>query len=659
MERLEPGPSYPQGLAVRRANELESQEHYRAIELKVGLELHQQLDSSRKLFCHCAPVVREDEPDGRFIRRLRPTTSEMGQVDPAALFEFQKQKSFYYEYYDDTTCLVEADEEPPHDLNPEAIDICLTIAAILKSTPVHEIHAMRKIVIDGSNTAGFQRTAIVANGGSIQVGGKTVGIQMIGLEEDAARKIADDDEKNARIYRLDRLGIPLVEIATAPDISSPKEAQEVAQAIGLLLRSTGRVKRGLGTIRQDVNISIEGGRVVEIKGFQQLDLISRLVELEVQRQEGLTGIRDVLLQRGVTPNMFQQTPQDITVLLANSGSKLIRGALESGGVVLGVKLPGFAGLVGQELQPGRRLGTELSDYAKFWGGVGGIFHTDELPKYGITSSDVAKMRESLNADDMDAVVIVAASKRNCEDALHAVLDRARAALEGVISETRTPLPDASSKYARPRPGAQRMYPETDVRPVKVTVAHLKTIARNMPETLESKEERFVKEYSLSREMASQVTRSLNLDLFEKIVKVSSVAPKLVATTLENTMVRLQRDGVAVDSLDERHLLSVFQAVSEGKLTPEGIPTLLTGLASNPNREVEELLAATRTGTMSHDEAQSIIHRIVDDRRDFIREHGEDSISGLMGIAMKEIRGRLDGKAVKELLSAEVKQVLKE
>lgn len=583
----------------------------------------------------------------------------MGEIDPAALFEFQKQKSFYYEYYDTTTCLVEADEEPPHDLNPEAIDICLTMASLLKSVPVHEVHTMRKIVIDGSNTTGFQRTAVVANGGGIIVGEKTIGIQTICLEEDAARKIADDDKANTTVYRLDRLGVPLIEIATAPDIGSPREAQEVALAIGMLLRSTSRVKRGLGSIRQDVNVSIKGGKVIEIKGFQQLDMLSALVQYEVQRQEGLVRIQETLHQRDITSDRFEQTPKDISKLFVNTESKVIKSALASGGVVLGVVLPGFAGLVGEELQPERRFGTELSDYAKFWGGVGGIFHTDELPNYGITSSDVAKLRESLNADNVDAVVIVAASKKNCIDALKAVIERARAALDGVIPETRMPLPAGTSKYARPRPGAQRMYPETDVRPVKIAVSHLKTIAHNMPETLESKEQRFVREYSLSGEMASQMVRSTNLDLFEKIVKGSSVSPKLVATTLENTMVSLQRDGVAVDGLDEGHLQSVFQAVSEGKIAPEGIPALLTELASNTKLSLEELLATSRMGTMSQKEARSTIQRIVNERRDFVREQGEDSISGLMGIAMKEIRGRLDGKIVKELLSVEVKRVLRE
>ena len=643
--------------AARRSVEMGSSDRYKAIGLKVGLELHQQVDSTRKLFCHCPPVVREDEPRGRFMRRLRPAQSEMGAVDPAALFEFQKQKRFYYEYYNDTTCLVEADEEPPHDLNAEAVDVCLTMANLLKSTPVHEIHPMRKIVIDGSNTTGFQRTCVVASGGLIVVGNKPIGIQTICLEEDAARKTADDEAANTRTYRLDRLGIPLIEIATAPDIRSPEEARDAALAIGLLLRSTGRVKRGLGTIRQDVNVSIRGGNVIEIKGLQQLDLLEKTVEFEVLRQEGLLKIRDVLLERRITHDEFDRTPRDVSDVFVDTESKVIRKVLNSVGAVFAVLLPGFAGLVGLELQPERRFGTELSDYAKFWGGVGGIFHTDELPQYGITASEVIRLRASMSAGDNDAVVIVAAPDKNCMDALQAVLGRARAALDGVTAETRAPLPNGTSKYARPRPGAERMYPETDVRPVKVTSSHLKRIAKEMPETLEEKEKRFVEEYSLSNEMASQMARSLNLDLFEALVKDTAVSPTLLAATLENTVVSLQRDGVQVERLEERHLRSVFQAVSRNAMTPEGIPAALREFAQNPNRDLQEVLAVTHLGAISHDDVELLVRKIFNARVEYIHEHGEESISGLMGIVMKEVRGRADGKTVKELLLAEVRRIL--
>ncbi|MFX1604864.1 MAG: Glu-tRNA(Gln) amidotransferase subunit GatE [Promethearchaeota archaeon] len=637
--------------------ELTEDDRYRKLGLMVGLELHQQLNTERKLFCHCPTITRDEEPDGKFVRRLRPTQSEMGEIDPAALFEFQRKKRFCYEYYNDITCLVEADEEPPHDLCEEAIDICLTMANFLKSRPVDEIHPMRKIVIDGSNTTGFQRTTIIANGGEVAVGGKIIGIQTICLEEDAARKIADDDKNNMRIYRLDRLGIPLIEVATDPDIQTPEEAQEVALAIGLILRSTGRVKRGLGTIRQDVNVSIKDGAIIEIKGFQQLDMLSTLVKFEAQRQEKLLEIRDILKNRKISPTNLKPKYVDITGIFDKSESKVIKKTLQSGGVVYATKLPGFANLLGVEVQPNRRLGTELSDYAKFWGGVGGIFHTDELPKYGITDTDVSKLRQMVDARDHDAVILVASSKEQCKDALEAVVDRAREAVKGVPAETRTPLPDATSKYARPRPGSSRMYPETDVRPVKITKSRLKTIKKNMPETIENREKRFIKDYKLSQDLAYQITRSQNLDLFEQIVKETKVSPTMVAATLENTVVSLHRDQVPTENLDDNHFLELFKSIAKKAISSEAIPTILTFFANQPKSSIEMAIESTGLGMVTSDEVEETIKKIVSEREDFILEQREGSIGGLMGIAMKELRGKANGKMVKDLLIKEVQKLL--
>ncbi|MGY5876198.1 MAG: Glu-tRNA(Gln) amidotransferase subunit GatE [Candidatus Thorarchaeota archaeon] len=636
-------------------------DHYSQIGLMVGLELHQQLNTSRKLYCHCPPTIREDNPDGSFVRRLRPTKSEMGEVDPAALFEFQRKRRFCYEYYNDSTCLVETDEEPPHDLCEESIDIALTMARFLESNSVDEIHPMRKIVIDGSNTTGFQRTAVIATGGETEVGTKTIGIQTICLEEDAARKIADDDKNNMKIYRLDRLGIPLVEIATAPDIRSPEEAEEVALALGLLLRSTGKVKRGQGTIRQDVNVSIKGGAIMEIKGLQQLDMLAATVEYEALRQEKLLEILDTLVERSISVELLEKKCKilNVTDIFSNSDSKVVKRALNSGGTVYGVRLPGFAGLVGMEIQPDRRFGTELSDYAKFWGDVGGIFHTDELPSYGIAEDDVSRLREFVGAEDMDAVILVAAPKQNCMDALEAVVKRAQEAVKGVPAETRTPLPNGCSKYARPRPGAQRMYPETDVRPVKITEKRLRRIKKEMPETLESKEKRFVEEYGLSTELSSQIVRSLNLDLFEQLVKKIEVSPTLIAVTLENTLVSLHRDGVPTENIKDTHFIGILEAVSGGFLSSDGIPEILTYVAKSPDSTVDEAIEKTGLGMVDTGDIEQIIRGIVEGRIDFVREQGERAVGGLMGVAMKELRGKADGKTVKELLAAEVKRVLSE
>jgi len=149
---------------------------------------------------------------------------------------------------------------------------------------VDEVEIMRKMVIDGSNTSGFQRTAYIGSQGCIDTSHGPVGIDILCLEEEAARIV--EDRGDSLIYSLDRLGIPLVEIGTAPDIVSPAHAREVAKTLGMILRSTGRVQRGLGTIRQDVNVSIKGGARVEVKGVQDLNLIDKIVEMEVLRRSG-------------------------------------------------------------------------------------------------------------------------------------------------------------------------------------------------------------------------------------------------------------------------------------------------------------------------------------------------------------------------------------
>lgn len=256
---------------------------YKKIGLKSGIEIHQQLDT-HKLFCECPSILRQDEPDVVVKRHLYAPAGETGKIDIAAAYEQSKKKMYVYEAYSDTTCLLELDEEPPHQINPEALKIALQIALLLNAKPLAVTQVMRKTVVDGSNTSGFQRTMLIATDGFVEVNDKKIGIASICLEEDAARIIKQGENEN--VFRLDRLGIPLVEIATAPDIASPEEAKAVALKIGEILRSC-KVKRGIGTIRQDVNMSISGGARVEIKGVQEPALIAKTIETEIERQLAL------------------------------------------------------------------------------------------------------------------------------------------------------------------------------------------------------------------------------------------------------------------------------------------------------------------------------------------------------------------------------------
>lgn len=621
---------------------------YKAHGLKAGLEIHQQLDTEEKLFCGCPTILRDTkESNLGFFRYLRAAQSEIGEVDRAALEELKLAKKFIYKAYD-TTCLVENDEEPPRELNQEALDYALMIARMLNMNIVDELYTMRKIVIDGSNTSGFQRTALVATSGYLDSKNGRVGVDVLCLEEDAAQKV--EDKGDSVVYSLDRLGIPLVEIGTAPDIISPLHAREVAEQIGMLLRSTGKVKRGLGTIRQDVNISIKEGARVEIKGVQALELIETIVEREVTRQVNLLEIKKELnkINAGVSENIV-----DVTNVFANTPSKVISKALK-GGAVYAVNLKGFAGLVGKETQPGRRFGTELSDRAKK-AGVGGVFHTDELPNYGITKEEVNELRKAAGAQEIDCVVLVADAKEKAKAALESVITRAREALIGVPEETRRALPDGNSAYMRPLPGAARMYPETDVTPVVITEERIEKI--KLPELIEERKARYTKQYNLNEELAGQISRSANFVLFEKIMQeVKEANATVVVRTLETVLYELEKEGVPVKNIKEEHLMQLFRLHSEGRVPNEAIGRVLKAIAENPEIPVDKAAQALGIGVEAKD-LEVAIDKLVEERMDYIREKGLNSVQPLMGVVMKEFRGKVSGQEVSRLLKEKISRKL--
>jgi glutamyl-tRNA(Gln) amidotransferase subunit E len=629
---------------------------YSSIGLKVGIEIHRQLDTRKKLFCDCPTTMSDADPSVRFLRRLRPTQSELGQVDPAALFEFQKGRAIIYESDDRTSCLVEMDEEPPKDLNPEAVEIALAASALTNAEPVDEIHVMRKIVIDGSNTTGFQRTCVVAMDGWVTVDEKKIPIQQISLEEDAARKTS---ESGLTVnYRIDRLGIPLIEISTGPVITSPEETERVAKAIGDILRDTGRVKRGLGTVRQDLNVSIRDGALIEIKGVQELDLISKVISYEVSRQLELLLIRGQLVSRGSKEAHIGNEFVDVSTLFSNTKSKLILEALGSGGVALAVKVPGFGGLLGRELAPGLRLGTEMASRASFWGRVGGIFHTDELPAYGISEDEVLSMKRTLGCGELDAVVMVADHKDKAVDALTAVVERAREALLGVPTETRTAVADGTTRYMRPRPGASRMYPETDVPPVGISQQQLAQIRAGLPPPREVVMQQLLTKYHLNSKLASQLIESDYLDVFKHVCSEQGIAPSFVATVLTENLKSLGREGVPVSELTPKHLESVFSAVRAGTVAKEAAPSILAWLSKNSSRTVKDAIQELGMRMLSEHELLRIIDKIIEFNGDLIKEKGEGAYGKIMGLVMSEVRGSADPGEVTRLIRTRIGETMR-
>ncbi|MFB6186822.1 MAG: Glu-tRNA(Gln) amidotransferase subunit GatE [Halobacteriaceae archaeon] len=616
---------------------------YEDLGLVAGLEIHQQLDTETKLFCECPTVLREpEESTRRFTRYLHPTKSELGEIDRAALEESKVEREFEYLAYD-TTCLVEEDDEPPRRLDEEALEVTLEIAQLLDMTVVDQAQVMRKVVIDGSNTAGFQRSTLIATDGVIETDEGSITIEDLMLEEESAQRVAET--ATGVRYSLDRLGIPLVEIGTGPDIESPEQARQAAETIGMMLRSTGKVKRGLGTIRQDVNISIEDGARIEIKGVQSLEDIDDLIELEVQRQVRLLDISNELQDRDASVGEIV----DVTTVFEGTESSIIQSALNDDGQVLALPLYGFDGLLGQELQPDHRLGTELSNHA-IHRGAGGIFHTDELPGYGISEDEIAAIYDEIeHTTDEDAIAIVADSPEVASQAMEAVQERAKAAIHGVPEETRDAKPDGTTEYLRPLPGAARMYPETDVPPVEPDTSEVET-----PPLLTERADRYAKDLGLDENLAEQVAFSERMPLFEEAIDLG-VKPTLAARTIENTYTELRRENVPVEQLDDEDFLTVFQLLAEEQLTQEGVPDVLEGLAENPNKSAQEIMEEKGLSKVTEEDVQQVVRTVVKENKEQVEEEGMAAFSALMGECMEKLRGKASGDTVSSLLREEIQQ----
>ncbi|MBR9691356.1 Glu-tRNA(Gln) amidotransferase subunit GatE [Candidatus Woesearchaeota archaeon] len=467
---------------------------YHKLGFKCGLEIHQQL-KGKKLFCECLTTNSSEKSDIHFNRRLRAVAGETGEIDIAAKYEMEKSKKFIYEADSKDTCLVEMDEEPPHSINPEAVQVALQVALLLKAKIVDEIQVMRKTVIDGSNVSGFQRTALVAYDGVVETNQGPVKIPTICLEEEAAQKIEVKDESVK--YRLDRLGIPLIEIATEPDIKDAEHAKETAEKIGMILRSTGKVKRGIGTIRQDVNVSIKGKNRVEIKGFQELKSMPAVIDKEVGRQISL-----------------------------------------------------------KEKEP---------------------------------------------------------------------------------AHVRKVEPDNTTSYLRPMPGAARMYPETDVVPLKVDASKIK-----LPELIEDKVKKYIKQ-GISQDLAKLIAKSDKVEMFERFIKeFKNIKPAFIAETLVPTLREIKRKyNIDADKITESQFQEVLSALDQEKIPKNIVINILMDYASNKFESMDRYVGATDA------ELEEEVKKIVKQKPGL-------SPGAYMGIIMKKFQGKVDGKKVMTILNKLVK-----
>ena len=600
---------------------------------KAGLEIHQQLDT-HKLFCNCPSIIREDKPDFEIKRKLRALAGESGKIDIAAKQEQEKEMTFIYQGYQDTNCLVELDDEPPHEVNKEALEIVLQFCKIVNANIIKKVQVMRKIVVDGSNTSGFQRTMLIATGGKIKTKQGPVRIQTICLEEDACKIIKK--EHNQRTYRLDRLGIPLIEVATEPDITSPEQLKETAEQIGLILRSL-KVKRGLGTIRQDVNISIKKGTRIELKGVQNLKDIPGLGKNEALRQKNLIEIQKEIKTRKAKPN---EKLIDITNLMKKSESKIIKKSLETKGAkVLGIKLENFSGILGKELMPNYRFATELSDYAKIKAGTRGLFHSDELPNYGITEKEVQKIKEELKCKKEDAFIILADEENKTKRALKYIIERTNELSKKIPGEVRNAQAEIS-RYLRPMPGAERMYPETDI-----PIIEIKDNKIEIPELIYQKIERY-KKLGLGKDLAKLIAKNTQKsNLFDEITqKNKTIKPAFIAEIILPKIKEIERKNPKTNTtkITNNDFKEIFEKLEKKEITKASIEEILTKIAQGKKINYKEYKPLTQK------EIEKEIQQIV-------KQNSDKNKGALIGIIMGKLRSKANPQEIMNLIKEVIKK----
>ena len=619
---------------------------YKKLGLKCGLEVHQQLDTG-KLFSR-TPSTLSDEFDFTVERKLRPVASELGEYDKTAIDAFKRNETFYYSGKKENISLIELDEEPPQEMDKGALKTILEVAILCKSNPVDKLVTMRKTVIDGSNTSAFQRTTLVSLGGEFEITSETeknkkIRVQTIILEEDAARPIKKEAGKV--YYNLDRLGIPLIELATDPDIRTPEEAVETAKKIGELMRLTCSTKRGKGTIRQDVNVSIALGTRCEIKGCQDLEQIKLVVEKEAERQVDLLNIKEILNKK-ITPKGKEeifQNETELTQLFKNTECKFIKGR-----TVFGIKLNKMKGILGEKVGA-KRFGSELSAYAKATG-VSGLLHRDELPNYGITEIEVQNVCKTLGCNDEDNFILIVAEKDNAQKAFEAIKARTSTAFEKVPSETRGALEDGSSEYQRPIAGEARMYPETDIPFLTIDPKYVKDLEKELPKSVKEREEYYTK-LGLSTNHVEEMKLNNYARFFEESVK-KGANPKVAAGLLLQTLTELKRNNIAVEKVSLEEIQKLLIAESKEKISKNDLGEAISEMTKG--KTLEEIILSKETKKIDTKEIEKIIITVVKKNEGLVKAKGMGAMGPLMGDLMKEttLKGA-DGKILSELLKKEI------
>ena len=618
---------------------------FRSLGFKCGLEIHHQIKTEKKLFCRCPAGKYSNEYHAEALRHMRPTLSELGEYDGTALMEFKTQKEIIYRLHKETVCTYELDDNPPFPINMEAVNIAVEVALLLNCQIVSEIHIARKQYLDGSIPAGFQRTTIIGVDGWIPYKDRKIGITQLALEEDACR---EHEDKGHRItFYTDRLSMPLIEVVTAPDMLDPVEAAEVGALIGTLLRLTGKVNRGAGAVRQDVNVSISGGTRVEIKGVPKLGFIPRLTGFEAARQKALQDIKEEVQKRGIIKeDDFKYDVKDVSSLIGSISHLPIRDRFPQYRRVKAVCFKGLGGIFSRQLNPGWSFASEVSARIRVIACIDempNLAHTDRSDSFSLDSHDTSIVFTWFNCTTADVVILVWGSEHDVDTAIDETIIRVKETMTGVINETRQHRPNGVSDFERILPGPDRMYPDTDSPPTQITDEMIERISANLPETPWIKMEKLTK-LGVKAEIAWNLLHSPYLNAFESASKDypdrTGFLGKIVLQYIPQEVKRHLVDW-AVSDVEK---LLKFACVND--LPLESVIDLLH--RSNGRANWESLYDSRQGSEISPKDLDLLIKKIVDDQKIELKQ------GFIIGEVKKRLAPTVSGKIIAERVAAVVK-----
>lgn len=623
-----------------------TEQDYTKLGLKAGLEIHQQLYTEKKLFCRCPAGLYSETFDAEILRHMRPTLSELGEYDGTALMEYKTKKEIIYQINHDSVCTYDMDDTPPFEINQKALDIALQIGILLNYKLVNEIHIARKQYLDGSIPTGFQRTTIVGIDGWIPFKKRKIGLIQLGLEEDACREVSDIGHQ--RIFLTDRLGMPLIEMVTFPDMRTPQEVAQVANILRWSVRSSGKVRTGIGAARQDVNVSIAGGTRVEIKGVYRIPLIPHLIYNEALRQYSLLKIRDELKNRGINTDSFQAKSKDVTHLLSNTNWDPIRRALKRDEKIYCVNLKDWRGILSYPVQTGKVFSREISDRVRVIACLTRLPNilTSESREETIDSYIWHKISKTIRANNKDAQILVWGNDQDLKTAVEEIITRAREATVGVPSETRQALIDGTNGFERILPGPNRMYPDTDLPPLEISEERIKKLEKDVPKALWDKEKEYRK-MGVPEHLIIPLAISPHAALFDSLMSSCRISATKITRFLLEKITAWKRKNLPTQKLNDTIWKIIFNRAKNQSAILEKLEEIIVAYINNDNSDIESELSKYIPPKITEQDIKEILERIIyDEMPENISVEKRERF--LMGKIMKQCRGHIPGRIVRAL-----------